>query len=513
MRIKQNAVVCIGILFAFLIIAIGTATALETPAEEWNKTFGGTSTENTKSVQQTTDGGYILAGPTNSFGAGGHDAWLIKTYANGTEEWNKTFGGTDLDDAESVQQTLDGGYILAGHTVSFGAGSNDAWLIKTYANGTEEWNKTFGGTDLDDDQSVQQIPDGGYILAGSTNSFDAGSNDAWLIKTYANGTEEWNKTFGGTDLDDAESVQQTSDGGYILAGYTVSFGGGGYDAWLIKTYANGTEEWNKTFGGTNTDDAESVQQIPDGGYILAGSTNSFGAGSNDAWLIKTYANGTEEWNKTFGGTSTDDAESVQQTLDGGYILAGSTNSFGAGSNDAWLIKTYANGTEEWNKTFGGTSTDVAESVQQTTDGGYILTGYLYSFGAGDYDAWLIKIEPPTLECQNINIKPDEINTKTKFINAYMELPDSYSVEDIDVSTVTLTNEDLFDSPVYAFGKTKIGDYDKNGVPDLKVKFGVLGLNPVPEGEYICTVEGELVNEQKFKGTDTITIVTKGKKQK
>jgi hypothetical protein len=417
------------------ILAVGLISGC---SKTFNKTFGVPGEEDVAySVQQTKDGGYILAGYTNSFGAGFYDAWLIKTNANGNKVWDKTFGGIGYDVANAVQQTSDGGYILAGETYSFGAGDEDAWLIKTDANGNKVWDKTFGGIGYDVANAVQQTSDGGYILAGYTVSFGAGSDDAWLIKTDASGEtcdysvggncyeneSKWVKTFGGLDIDTVCSVQQTSDGGYILAGYTASFGAGFYDAWLIKTDASGEtcdysvggncyeneSKWVKTFGGSGDDQAYSVQQTKDGGYILAGRTDS--AGSDDAWLIKTDASGEtcdysgggncyeneSKWVKTFGGTSDDGASSVQQTKDGGYILAGYTESFGAGWVDAWLIKTDENGVEQWNKTFGGSGLDWAYSVQQTKDGGYILAG---SYGAGYSDAWLIKTDakgnaPPT----------------------------------------------------------------------------------------------------------------------
>jgi nicotinamide riboside kinase len=245
------------------------------------------------SVQQTSDGGYIVAGSTRSFGAGRHDIILIKTDANGNRIWAKTYGGTEDDRAYAVQQTSDGGYIVAGSTRSFGAGRDDIILIKTDANGNRIWAKTYGGTEDDRAYAVQQTSDGGYIVAGSTRSFGAGRHDIILVKTDANGNRIWAKTYGGTEDDRAYAVQQTSDGGYIVAGSTRSFSGGRDDIILIKTDANGNIIWAKTYEGTDDDmdRAYAVQQTSDGGYIVAGSTRSFGAGRHDIILIKTDANG------------------------------------------------------------------------------------------------------------------------------------------------------------------------------------------------------------------------------
>ncbi|GAI02439.1 unnamed protein product, partial [marine sediment metagenome] len=264
--------------------------------------------------------------------AGGTGAWLIKTDARGNKVWDKTFGALY---AKSVQQTTDGGYILAGYTWSFGL-LEDAWLIKTDIDGNKIWDQTFSGSrgsDQDYAYSVQQTSDGGYILAGEIESYGVAEN-AWLIKTDIEGNKLWDQTFGGLDGDYAYSVQQTSDGGYILAGGTKSYGAGKEDAWLIKTDAEGNKEWDQTFGGSDYDEIRSVQQTSDGGYILAGYTMSYGAGGYGAWLIKTDAEGNKEWDQTFGGSPYDKAYSVQQTSDGGYILAGTTWS-GAGDYDAW----------------------------------------------------------------------------------------------------------------------------------------------------------------------------------
>ncbi len=387
----------LGGIFGDEVLYVGTMDyllGLITPQETvtFIRTFGGSDFDFAECVRQTSDGGYIIVGHTASFGAANRNVYLVKTDSSGNQIWTRTFGGTDDDYGVSVQQTSDGGYIIAGSTKSFGAESFDIYLIKTDGSGNQLFAKTFGGDDKDVARSVQQTSDGGYIIAGYTKSFGAGDADVYLIKTDSYGNQIWAKTFGGTSADQGYSVQQTSDGGYIIAGYTKSFGAGLFDVYLIKTDSSGNEAWTKTFGGTNHDFSKSVQQTNDGGYIIAGYTKSFGAGLFDVYLVKTDSSGNQTWTKTFGGASSEKGHSVRQTNDGGYIIAGRTSSFGSGLFDVYLIKTDSSGNEAWHKTFGGTDYDDSKSVWQTTDGGFIIAGHTMSFGSGSWDVYLIKTD-------------------------------------------------------------------------------------------------------------------------
>jgi hypothetical protein len=380
-----------GIVVFVLFLFISFCLSAQRIDTAWTRTFGGSGWENGQSVQQTTDGGYIVAGWTDSYGAGEYDVYLIKTDSLGDALWMRTYGGGNYDWGYSTQQTDDGGYIISGHTWSYGAGSTDVYLIKTDSLGDTLWTRTYGGISYEAGCSVQQTTDKGYIVAGGTQSYGAGEYDVYLIKTDSLGDTLWTKTFGGGSYDLVYSVQQTTDKGYIVAGGTWSYGAGSSDVYLIKTDSLGDTLWTKTFGGSEFDGGHSVQQTTDGGYIVAGWTWSWGSETDDVYLIKTDSLGDTLWTRTYGGSDYDQSYSVQQTTDGGYIVAGGTASYGAGAEDVYLIKTDSLGDTLWTKTVGGSQSEEGQSVQQTNDGGYMVVGQTASYGVGNI--YLIKIKP------------------------------------------------------------------------------------------------------------------------
>jgi hypothetical protein len=380
------------------------------PQEEWNRTFGGSSDDVGTFGQQTKDGGYIIIGYTSSYGADTPyswlinpphrgDLWLIKTDSNGEKEWDRTFGGLGKDLGFSVQQTNDGGYIITGGKKSFWIGNYHVWLIKTDSNGIMEWDRTFEGTGEDLGFSVQQTRDGGYVIAGYTSFSDG--RKVWLIKTDQEGNKEWDVSLGRANSE-AASARQTKDDGFIITGYTSS-GENKEDVFLIKTDPKGNWEWFKTFGGPNKDIGFSVQETKDSGYIITGVT-SLGAGKENVWLIKTDSKGNKDWDKTFGGTGYNAGTCVQQTWDDGYIITGYNSTSTSIKRSyfqllpstylgrVWLIKTDSKGDREWDMTFGGLGNDWGNFVQETQDGGYIIIGVAESYGAGKEDVWLIKIK-------------------------------------------------------------------------------------------------------------------------
>lgn len=353
------------------------------------QTFGGLNVDYNYAMINGSDGGYIMAGHTLSFGAGATDAWIVKVDVEGNHEWNCTYGGMGSDVAISIITTPDGGYAGIGLTESYGSGDYDAWLFKIDNVGQIQWNQTYGGPAMDYGSSVVLTPDGGYVICGYTESFGLGVRDVYLIKTDDSGNMLWNKTYGGYNSERGSSIILTADGGFLLIGLTETSSVGSQDIWIVKTDSNGNQLWNRTIGGSNNDFPYAGIPSLDGGFLITGLTESFGAGSSDAWLVKIDQNGFHEWNRTFGGSALDYTTTIIPAHDNGYVLAGRTTSFGEGGQDMWLIKTNSFGELEFNQTFGGISADVAYGVIENGNTGFSLAGRTSSYGAGAEDIWFV----------------------------------------------------------------------------------------------------------------------------
>ncbi|RDC64883.1 T9SS type A sorting domain-containing protein [Adhaeribacter pallidiroseus] len=410
----------------------------------WDKVYKANGNNLLTTLQQTTDGGYILGGNSNSNQSGDKsedrrnacsdapycdkDYWVIKVDADGKKEWDKTFGGDKNDELVAIKQTPDGGYILGGNSNSNQSGDkseaskgkkcqnlygcpSDYWIIKIRANGTKEWDKTIGGESDEALTALQQTPDGGYILGGKNNGFQV-LNDYRVVRLNAQGKMEWETTIGGSGNDYLSSIQLTPDGGYLLGGSSASDAGGdksepsrgSSDFWLVKIKANGTKEWDKIFGGDDADHLAVIQNTQDGGYILGGTSNSnqsndkseAGKGQEDYWIVKISEEQllTAQWNRRYGGKSTDNFTAMIRTKDGGYLAGGYTNSGLSGDktqpgrekNDYWIVKTDKNGQKLWDKRYGGSNHDYLNHVIQTQDGGYLLAGSSLSEKSGDKSA-------------------------------------------------------------------------------------------------------------------------------
>ena len=328
----------------------------------WTKKFGGYGDDFSRSAVQTADGGFLITGGTNSVGAGGMDVQLIRIDSTGTELWTKTYGGEGDEEGASLKQTSDGGFIIAGRTNSSGAGNEDVYLVKTNANGDLLWSKTYGGPAVDIAYSVLETADNGFAITGKTQSFGAGNWDVYMIRTDASGNEVWARAIGGNGADMGQSAVQTEEGELIVAGSTSNYGD--TDVYLIKLTASGTTIWTKSFGGINADMANSVDITSDGGYIIAGETQSFGTGSSDAYLIKTGSGGSTEWTKTYGATGADAAMFSTQTAGGAYVTIGTYQHEDA-SEGFYLVRTNDLGNTECNESTTATIITTVTSTLTT----------------------------------------------------------------------------------------------------------------------------------------------------
>jgi len=341
----------------------------------------------TSTIQQTSDGGFVVTGSIAVAGSS-YDMWILKLDSSGMIQWQKTYGGINQDDGAGIEQTSDGGYVVVGDTQSFGAGTNDAWILKLDQNGDVQWQKTIGGSGADYAFSVKQTPDDGYIISALTFSFP--SYDFWIIRLDSSGNVVWQKLYGGPNDDLVYSVNLTSDGGFIVSGATDSFGTGLYDIWVLKLDSSGTVQWQKTYGAPNTDEYSiGTQETTDGGFILVGSSGNPNDDSSEIIVLQLNSNGQIQWQNSYSETASEGASSILQTTDGGYIVAGQTGRIGTGAY--WLLKLDSSGNIDWQKAYQGDHFQRLASVAQTSDGGFVVSGSdvkVLDYGGG----WILKVD-------------------------------------------------------------------------------------------------------------------------
>jgi hypothetical protein len=422
-------------LLAFVFI-LNNKLFAQVPSIEWEKCYQTTAYESSRCVQSTNDGGYVFAGASNYL-MGNSDAFIVKISSVGAVQWSTTLGDSGSDFAWKVEQTTDNGFIIIGQ--QFGGSSNgnhglnDVLVIKLNNLGDLEWQKCFGGTKDDVGMDIHQTADGGYIFSGHTDSNDGDVNglhefpnngwdekDAWVVKLNNVGSIQWQKCLGGTGGEMGCSILETTDGGYVLGGVTSSnlndgdvngFIGGGNDGWLVKLDQNGDTIWQKCLGGIGSDLISSVSTTADGGYVFTGWTSSSDINgyhngttgvTSDVWIAKANNMGVLDWQKCFGGSNEDEGNSIKTTSDGGYIFSGWTGSFNGDvgfhySDACWIIKLNNTGVVEWKKLLDGGGDDKGYDVQQTSDGGYIVSATVDDGGLdisdhkGGFDAWIIKL--------------------------------------------------------------------------------------------------------------------------
>jgi len=398
----------------------------------FQRQYGGTADDYGSRVIQTGDGGYFVAAITESYGVGYSDIYLIRTNELGDTLWTKTIGGTGDEQPNAMKTTMDNNYIIAGSTDSYGAGNRDVYLIKVDQSGATLWAKTFGGTLDDVGYDVIQTSDGGYLVVGTTPMNTSGYTSLYVIKTNSSGDSLWTKAYQKKDVNTGLSVVQLADGGFFIIGETLQYGlSNTADCYFIRTNMIGDTIWTKTIGGSGLDGAFQVLETGDNNLIISGSTTSYGAGGIDIFLSMFDSNGNELWMKTFGGANDDYGGAFSPTDDGGYIISGYTESYGVWSRDMYLIKTDNYGDTLWTKTFDSGGDEWGGCVKQTSDKGYIISGNTSIFGNGD--VFLVKTNPegisglPQIIPQNIQyeVYPNPGNGQ---FNIEFEDPNSTAVK-------------------------------------------------------------------------------------
>jgi hypothetical protein len=384
--------------FVVGLLGMGLVWAQDVPDTLWTRTYGGIADEEAYSVLQTSGGDYLVAGYTESYGIGNGDVYLVKTAANGDTLWTRVYGGVNYEVAYDIQTTSDGGFIMVGGSGSFGATYYlDFYLVKIDSVGDTLWTRSYGGDQVDWALAVQQTSDGGYIVVGNTESYGPGSSNIYIIKTNPIGNLEWEYVYGDSGSEGAVAVHQTTDNGYVVAGYTSSISPGNYYyAYVLRLDSNGDSLWTRAYGGGFGDSAADMKPTNDGGYIIAGYTYSYGSGESDFYLLKIDAAGNPLWTRAFGTPYYDWSTSVIETADGGYMAVGKTESDYSDPGDCYIVRTDHDGDSLWTYVYGGYDADWANDVIQTEDYGYLVAGRTESFGAGNLDFYLLRLDSETL---------------------------------------------------------------------------------------------------------------------
>ncbi|MEO6169108.1 MAG: T9SS type A sorting domain-containing protein [Chitinophagales bacterium] len=388
----MNRITTLRTIYSTLFLLVTIAAHSQSPVKTFEKTFGGTGYDEGHFISATDNGGYIITGLSESFDDTLGSTYLIETDSLGEMNWFTTKGGNDLDGGNSVIQTTDGGYFVTNHTESFGAGDCDAYIFKTDNAGNELWSTTYG--DIYDDIGHQgiQTTDGGFAITGVSVTDLNPLGNALLGRYNSGGELTWINFYGDSGVDITERLLETQDGGFILAGMTSAPASGPEDILVVKTDNSGNLEWSKNFGGDSYEEAYGLAATADGGFVVSGFTSSFGAGAADAWLLKINEEGILQWSQTYGGAGEDRAYAVAETFDGGFILTGLTGSFGDTLNDLFMLRTDALGNQLWIKTFGGDKADEGRWVLACDDGGYAAIGTTRSKGNGDADVYFVKTD-------------------------------------------------------------------------------------------------------------------------
>ena len=424
----------------FICLCLGAIIAnAQAPDTLWTRTYGELDNEEPHGICQTPDGGYIVAGITNSIGAGDWDIYLIKTDADGDTMWTQTYGGSNPDAAHAMCCAPDGGYVVVG---TRDITDWNVLMMKTDSSGNVLWTEEDGGMLRDWLNGVCLNPGGGYVAVGeiNVNSWSTSGN-LGILAFEDNGNQTWIRSYGGDNYDGGTSIDTTANG-YIIAGFTNSYGAGGSDVWLVRTNASGISQWTQTFGGVEDDWASSVSSTADGGYVIAGYTASYGAGCWDAYLIKTDSNGDSVWTRTYGGNLYDAALHVFETDDGGYIVTGFTGGIGEWiGGDIWIMKTDENGDELWTSTYGGAYEDWGFITRPTIDGGYIIAAKTRSFGAGETDIYLIKLASETGIAENEGSVIRHLVPGATIVRGPLPLPTGKEYKIFDISGREVRNVD------------------------------------------------------------------------